>query len=575
MSLFTKILIANRGEIAVRIIRTCKRLGIKTVAVFSEADRHAYFVRLADEAYYIGEAPAAQSYLCGDKIIAVAQKSGAEAIHPGYGFLSENVEFAKACRACELVFIGPTPEAILAMALKGTAKALMQKAGVPVTPGFHGEAQDIETLRQEAQNIGYPILIKAVAGGGGKGMRRVDDPSQLAEALRSAQNEGLAAFKDPKVLLEKYIEIPRHIEIQLFADTFGNVVHLFERDCSLQRRHQKVIEEAPAPNLPEAMRHAMGQAAVTAAKAIHYVGAGTIEFIVDVAKGIKNAPFYFMEMNTRLQVEHPVTEAITGLDLVEWQLRVASGEPLPLPQAEIGLTGHAIEARLYAEDPNTDFLPSTGQLTRLSFPQTVRADSAVLEGDEVTMFYDPMIAKLIVHAKDRPSAIAALRLALVNTRVDGPKTNLSFLRRIATEPAFIKAEIDTGFIGRHLTSLLRPWPDFDTPDHSLKLEPSSPWQDQSGFWLNQAPHSPQGYDPKTDEGYETSGPLSLLSPMPGQVISLHAQNADHVEKGQAIVVLEAMKIQMTLKAPKSGQITGLELSLGQQIKDKTVVAIIT
>jgi len=568
--MFRKILIANRGEIACRVIRTCQRLGIGTVAVYSEADAHALFVREADEAHLIGPAPAAQSYLRGDIIIEVARRTGAEAIHPGYGFLSENAEFAEGCAAAGIVFIGPTPDAIRAMALKGAAKALMEKAGVPVTPGYHAEAQDEATLLRAARDIGFPVLIKAVAGGGGKGMRRVDNESYFPELLKSAQGEGQSAFGDPRVLIEKYIEVPRHIEIQLFADSHGNAVHLFERDCSLQRRHQKVIEEAPAPGLPEAMRKAMGEAAVTAARAIGYRGAGTIEFIADVSAGIENASFYFMEMNTRLQVEHPVTEAITGLDLVEWQLRVAAGEALPLTQDQITLNGHAIEARLYAEDPEHDFMPSTGTLSRLIFPAGVRADSAVAEGDAVSVFYDPMIAKLIVHGRDRAAALEHLRTALIRTRAEGLRTNLAFLRRIASDSDFHAAEIDTGFIGRHLERLTAPWPDYDLPVDA----PSSPWTDSTGFRLNLPPASPVDVRHLTaalDEAHEAS---DVIAPIPGLVVAVHVTDGDTVEKNQPLIVIEAMKIQMTLKAPRAGTVTGLSATTGEQIIEKAVLAVI-
>lgn len=566
-----KLLIANRGEIACRIIRTCKRLGIRTVAVYSEADAHALFVREADEAHLIGPAPAAKSYLRADVIIEVARRTGADAIHPGYGFLSENAEFAQACAAAGILFVGPTPEAIRAMALKGAAKALMEQAGVPVTPGYHGDAQDETTLLEAARDIGFPVLIKAVAGGGGKGMRRVDKESDFPELLKSCQGEGQSAFNDRRVLIEKYIEVPRHIEIQLFADTHGNAIHLYERDCSLQRRHQKVIEEAPAPGLPEAMRLAMGEAAVRAARAIGYRGAGTIEFIVDVSKGIDGASFYFMEMNTRLQVEHPVTEAITGLDLVEWQLRVCAGEPLPLTQAQVPLNGHAIEARLYAEDPEHDFLPSTGTLSRLVFPSGVRADSAVTQGDAVSVFYDPMISKLIVHGKDRAAALDALRTALIHTRAEGLKTNLGFLRRIASDPDFRDGEIDTGFIGRHIERLTAPWPDYDLPVDI----PPSPWHDATGFRLNLPPASPVDVRHLTHSLDDTHEASEVIAPMPGLVVAVHAKEGERVEKNQPLIVLEAMKIQLTLKAPRAGMVTGISAMAGEQVIEKALLARIT
>ncbi|HEX4097047.1 MAG TPA: biotin carboxylase N-terminal domain-containing protein, partial [Caulobacteraceae bacterium] len=407
--MISSILIANRGEIARRIIRTARRLGVRTVAVYSEADARAPHVREADAAICIGPAPAAESYLRGEAIIAAAKAEGAEAIHPGYGFLSESAAFAEAVTAAGLVWIGPPPAAIRAMGLKDAAKKLMSEAGVPITPGYLGEDQTEARLQEEARRIGYPVLIKAVAGGGGKGMRLVEDASEFEQALESAQREARAAFKDDRVLLETYVNRPRHIEVQVFGDASGQVVHLFERDCSLQRRHQKVIEEAPAPGMSEEVRQAVCGAAVKAAKAVGYVGAGTVEFIADASEGLRADRIWFMEMNTRLQVEHPVTEAVTGVDLVEWQLRVASGEPLPLAQAQIRLDGHAIEARLYAESPQTGFLPSTGPLAHFRLPKDrIRIDSGVEEGGEITPFYDPMIAKLIAHAPERTAAAAVL-----------------------------------------------------------------------------------------------------------------------------------------------------------------------
>jgi 3-methylcrotonyl-CoA carboxylase alpha subunit len=572
--MFDKILIANRGEIARRIIRTCRRLGVRTVAVYSEADRHAPFVREADEAVLIGPAAVADSYLRGDRMIAAALNHNAQAIHPGYGFLSENAEFAEACAAAGLTFIGPTPSAIRAMALKGAAKALMSAAGVPVTPGYHGDGQDPDTLQAEAGRIGYPVLIKAVAGGGGKGMRRVDQASDFADALVSAQREGQNAFGDPKVLIEKYIEIPRHIEIQLFADTHGNVIHLFERDCSLQRRHQKVVEEAPAPHLPESLRQAMGQAAVKAARAIGYVGAGTVEFIVDVAKGIENAPFYFMEMNTRLQVEHPVTEAITGTDLVEWQLRVAGGEPLPKGQDALAISGHAIEVRLYAEDPENDFLPATGRLERLEFPKSARIESAVEQGDEVSVFYDPMIAKIVVHGPDRAQAIAKMREALIHTRVQGLTTNLGFLRRVVSDADFAAGEIDTGFIGRHIDTLILPWPDAEPDASAVRADPTSPWNDIGGFWLNLAPRAHLHLDRgDADPAGLVSGDIN--APMPGRLIDVFVRPGDVVEKGQKLLILGAMKIEHTIKAPKAGTVTAVHAGADDQVADKALLVQIT
>jgi len=453
--MFTSVLIANRGEIACRVIRTARRLGLRTIAVHSEADAHALHVRMADEAHAIGPAPAAQSYLVADKIIAAARAAGADCIHPGYGFLSENAAFAEACRAAGIVFVGPPPEAIRAMGLKDRAKALMEKAGVPVVPGYHGDKQDPAFLKRKAYEIGYPVLIKAVAGGGGKGMRKVERHADFDAALEAAQREAKSAFGDAQVLIEKYVNAPRHIEMQVFADGHGNAIHLNERDCSLQRRHQKVIEEAPAPGMSADLRGRMGAAAVAAAKAVGYQGAGTVEFIADGAGGLKENGFWFMEMNTRLQVEHPVTEAITGLDLVEWQFRVAAGEKLPLKQDQVGLAGHAVEARLYAEDPERGFLPSTGRLVALSFPQGegLRIDSGVEAGDAVTPFYDPMIAKVIAHAPTRDGALDILADALERTVVAGPRSNAGFLAALARADGFRGGDFDTGFIDRNLAAL--------------------------------------------------------------------------------------------------------------------------
>ena len=463
--MFSKILIANRGEIAVRVMRTARRLGVRTVAVYSDADASALHVEMADEAVHIGPSPVSESYLRGDKIIAAAQASGAEAIHPGYGFLSENPDFVDQVTAAGLVFVGPSAKAIRAMGLKDAAKRLMEKAGVPVVPGYHGEAQELVLLATKAREIGYPVLIKARAGGGGKGMRRVEHPDDFAEALSGARREAKAAFGDDKVLVEKYVDKPRHIECQVFGDNFGNAVHLFERDCSAQRRHQKVIEEAPAPGMTAAMRAAMTDAAVKAAKAIGYSGAGTIEFIVDASNGLRPDGFWFMEMNTRLQVEHPVTEMVTGIDLVEWQLRVASGEPLPKAQGDIRLDGHAFEARIYAEDPAKGFLPATGTLHHLKFPaapdaSALRIETGVRAGDAISPFYDPMIAKLVVHGADRKAALAALRDALGETEIAGSTTNLAFLSALATDPDFASGDVDTGLIARHQDMLTAtPAPD--------------------------------------------------------------------------------------------------------------------
>src|SRR3954454_20762817 len=455
--MFGSVLIANRGEIAVRIARTAKRLGMRVIAVYSEADAGALHVRAADEAYLIGPPPARESYLVIDRIIEAASLTHADCIHPGYGFLSENSQFPEACAAAGIVFVGPPPSAIRAMGLKDRAKALMEKAGVPAVPGYHGELQDPKFLKEKAYQIGYPVLIKAVAGGGGKGMRRVDKHAEFDAALESATREAQSAFGDARVLIEKYVTAPRHIEMQVFADRNGNIIHLNERDCSLQRRHQKVIEEAPAPGMTSQVRDAMGRAATEAARAVGYQGAGTVEFIADGARGLRPDGFWFMEMNTRLQVEHPVTEAITGLDLVELQFRVAAGETLPLAQADVAINGHAAEARLYAEDPERNFLPSTGTLAALEFPkgEGLRIDTGVEAGSVVSPYYDPMIAKVIAHGRDRTEALSRLANALDETIVVGPHANAAFLKALVSHPEFLAADFDTGFIDRHLAGLTK------------------------------------------------------------------------------------------------------------------------
>ncbi|MGL4410040.1 MAG: acetyl-CoA carboxylase biotin carboxylase subunit, partial [Zoogloea sp.] len=502
--MFTKILIANRGEIACRVIKTARRLGIKTVAVYSEADAGARHVRLADEAVLIGPAPARESYLVIERIIAAARQTGAQAIHPGYGFLSENEDFCAACEAAGIVFIGPPVAAIHAMGSKSEAKKLMEAARVPLTPGYHGDNQVPDFLRTQADAIGYPVLIKAAAGGGGKGMRLVEQGADFLDALASCQREARASFGSDHVLVEKYITRPRHIEIQVFGDTHGNYVYLFERDCSVQRRHQKVLEEAPAPGMSPERRAAMGQAAVEAARAVGYVGAGTVEFIAQ-----QDGSFYFMEMNTRLQVEHPVTEMITGLDLVEWQLRVAAGEPLPLNQEQLSIHGHALEARIYAEDPAKGFLPATGRLVHLAPPEEsahVRVDTGVEEGDAISPHYDPMIAKLIVWDVNRDRALARMLQALADYRVVGVANNIEFLSRLTACPAFAGADLDTGLIEREkdylfpaeaeapreawlavaLAELLRTQTRADR-DAAGHAEPASPWHLQDGWRLNAAP----------------------------------------------------------------------------------------
>ncbi|GAB1363889.1 acetyl/propionyl/methylcrotonyl-CoA carboxylase subunit alpha [Rhodobacter sp.] len=535
--MFRKILIANRGEIAARIITTARRMGIATVAVHSQADIGARHVQMADEAVHIGPATVADSYLRGDRIIAAALATGAEAIHPGYGFLSENPGFADAVAAAGLIFIGPPASAIRAMGLKDAAKALMEKAGVPVVPGYHGDNRDPAFLAGRAAAIGYPVLIKARAGGGGKGMRRVDDPADFPEALGSAMREAEAAFGDPACLIEKYIARPRHIEMQVFADGHGNAVHLFERDCSLQRRHQKVIEEAPAPGMTEALRAAMGAAATGAAKAIGYSGAGTVEFIVDGSGPLREGGFWFMEMNTRLQVEHPVTEAVTGLDLVEWQLRVAAGERLGFTQGDLRLNGHAVEARLYAEDVPGGFLPATGRLEVLRFPPasafspgSLRIDSGVQEGDEISPFYDPMIAKVIAHAPTREAALSRLQGALAATQVLGTVTNLDFLGALTAHQGFRAGEVDTGLIARDLDRLLDepPLPPvfalaaaLQAQGHLAPRDAADPWDSLTG-WRHWQPDgltiplsrgtrsSPSGWPPLA---VAPSGPRSPVSPL--------------------------------------------------------------
>ena len=532
--MFKSVLIANRGEIACRIMRTAKRLGMRTVAVYSQADAHALHVKLADEAHLIGPAPAAQSYLVIEKIIAAAKASKAECIHPGYGFLSENTAFARACTEAGIVFVGPPPSAIEAMGLKDRAKALMEKAGVPVVPGYHGDKQDPKFLKQKAYEIGYPVLIKAVAGGGGKGMRRVEKHADFDDALEGAMREAQNAFGDARVLIEKYVSAPRHIEMQVFADTQGNAIHLNERDCSLQRRHQKVIEEAPAPGMSAALRAEMGQAAVAAAKAAGYVGAGTIEFIAAGAGGLKSGGFWFMEMNTRLQGEHPVTEAVTGLDLVEWQFRIAAGEKLPLKQDQVPLEGHAVEARLYAEDPEKSFLPSTGKLIALEFPkdEELRIDTGVEAGDEVTPFYDPMIAKLIAHGQTREAALDRLAEGLDATLVIGPRSNAGFLAALARAPDFRTGEFDTGFIDTHLTELgAGPQP----LDHEAVAFGAQALVARERDRLAERNN---GYDSPwdADDGFQLSGTRRLFLPLVAEGHRINAEVA--FDGGEARVSVE-------------------------------------
>lgn len=629
--MINKLLIANRGEIACRIIRTARQMGIATVAVYSDADAKALHVRQADEAVHIGPSPAAESYLVGDKIIAAAKETGAEAIHPGYGFLSENAGFAQAVIDAGLIWVGPKPASIEAMGLKDAAKARMMEAGVPVTPGYLGEDQSVERLTKEAEAIGYPVLIKAVAGGGGKGMRKVDDPVDFASSLESCQREARASFGNDEVLLEKWITSPRHIEVQVFGDSHGNVVHLFERDCSLQRRHQKVIEEAPAPGMDEATREAICAAAVRAAKAVDYEGAGTIEFIADASEGLRADRIFFMEMNTRLQVEHPVTEEITGVDLVEWQLRVASGEAIPLQQEELSINGWAIEARLYAEDPAKGFLPSIGTLEWFRFKEAdeylqIRNDLGYDFEDRVPPNYDPMLGKLIANGETREDAADSLGQAIRHALVYPVKTNLAFLLVALEHPQFVAGNFDTGFIEKHHKDLLGVRAPLDEmaetaawsfpliSDH--KTEVVAP-----GFRLNAGPCN--NLRLRDDEGnqyvidYTSAKPLSghggaswgadgtdieivtfeghvavfrldadrgtghasaadgaILAPMPGKVIALDVADGDHVTAGQRLMVLEAMKMEHALTAPFDGTVTELTASVGGQVQVEAVLCVV-
>jgi len=608
------LLIANRGEIARRIIRTAKRLGVRTIAVHSEADAGMPFVREADRAECIGPAPARESYLDGAKILAVAAKTGARAIHPGYGFLSENADFAEAVERAGLIWVGAPPAAIRAMGLKDAAKKLMQDAGVPVTPGYLGEDQSPDRLKVESGRIGYPVLIKAVAGGGGKGMRRVDAAEAFADALASCKREAASSFGDDRVLIEKYITAPRHIEVQIFGDRHGNMVHLFERDCSMQRRHQKVVEEAPAPGMDDATRAALTGAAVKAAQAVGYVGAGTIEFIADASEGLRADRIWFMEMNTRLQVEHPVTEAITGQDLVEWQLRVASGETLPKAQDQLSINGWAMEARLYAENPSAGFLPSTGRLAHLRLPLDIRVDSAVEEGDTVTPYYDPMIAKLIVHGPTRAQAAADLTAACQAVEVWPVKTNAGFLARASLHPDFVRGGIDTGFIERHAAEIIPP----AEPDAAalsaaaaalLPADKSDPWGALTGFRGNAASdtqvaveihgkiHLTQpaeggavreiggeqvlflagdawafGAPVPRSSGEDEAGDGAVLAPMPGAVIQVAAAKGGSVKRGDRLLVLEAMKMEYVLVAPFDGKVMELTVSAGSQVQEGALLA---
>ncbi|HIV76567.1 MAG TPA: acetyl/propionyl/methylcrotonyl-CoA carboxylase subunit alpha [Candidatus Sphingomonas excrementigallinarum] len=600
------LLIANRGEIACRIIRTAREMGLRTIAVYSEADAQALHVRMADEAILIGPAPARESYLDAARILAAARDSGAEAIHPGYGFLSENAEFAESVIAAGLVWVGPNPDSIRAMGLKDAAKARMIAAGVPVTPGYLGEDQSPDRLAAEAEKVGYPVLIKAVAGGGGKGMRRVDDPAGFAEALASCRREAASSFGDDRVLIEKYILSPRHIEVQVFGDRHGQVVHLFERDCSLQRRHQKVIEEAPAPGMDDATREAVCGAAVRAAQAVDYVGAGTIEFIADASEGLRADRVWFMEMNTRLQVEHPVTEAITGVDLVEWQLRVAAGEPLPMAQGDLSIHGHAIEARLYAEDPAKGFLPAIGTLEvfDLGDDPAIRIDTGVEEGAEITPWYDPMIAKVIAHGDTREAAREALADALDEAVIWPVRTNAGFLVEALDHPDFASGRVDTGLIAREGDALMPP----PEPSEEALAEAAAALigQDElSGFRLNAAPrrsarfllngqpitvdfaHAGEVPPAPSDEVLICEGGQSwsftrwradglaaggagdgaILSPMPGRIIAVAVTEGQAVRAGQPLVTLEAMKMEHVLTAPFDGVVTDLKAETGGQVAE--------
>jgi 3-methylcrotonyl-CoA carboxylase alpha subunit len=646
--MFKSVLIANRGEIACRIARTAKRLGMRTIAVYSAADAHALHRRLCDESYFIGGAEPRESYLSIERIIEAAKLADAECVHPGYGFLSESADFAEACALAGLVFVGPPPAAIRAMGLKDHAKTLMQKAAVPVVPGYHGERQEPAFLKEQADAIGYPVLIKPAAGGGGRGMRRVDQGADFADALAAAVRETASAFGSSRVLIEKYASAPRHIEIQVFADAHGNVIHLGERDCSLQRRHQKVIEETPAPGMTERLRAKMGAAAVEAARAVGYAGAGTVEFVADGSRGLREDGFWFIEMNTRLQVEHPVTEEVTGLDLVAWQFRVAAGERLPVSQSEIRFKGHAVEARVYAEDPENEFLPSTGKIVGLELPCGIRVDSGVEAGGEVSPFYDAMIAKLIVHAETREAAFDRMTRALDETLVAGVRNNVAFLRALCASSEFRQGHFDTGYIDRNLAALgAVPRKGIDgaaaslgvarllTLDHRQaamgddEAVDDSPWAATDGFQFSgirsltvpiavdgeakdaSVTYSKDGVKVSVDgkapaadakvfvsngEVYvvcsgrqtrvclqdfsaavaqSTGGDGTVRAPMHGKLLGLFVRLGDPVAPGQRLAVIEAMKMEHTLRAPIAGIVTEVAVGEGAQVVEAAKILVIT
>jgi 3-methylcrotonyl-CoA carboxylase alpha subunit len=645
-AMFRSVLIANRGEIACRIARTAKRLGMRTIAVYSTADAGALHVRSCDEAHFIGAAEPRESYLSIERLIGLAKTAGAECVHPGYGFLSENADFADACAGAGIVFVGPPPAAMRAMGLKDHAKSLMEKARVPVVPGYHGDRQDAKFLKEKAYEIGYPVLIKPAAGGGGRGMRRVDKHADFETALEGAIRESQSAFGSNRVLIEKYVASPRHIEIQIFADRHGNAIHLGERDCSLQRRHQKVIEEAPALGMTAELRAQIGAAAVAAAKAVGYSGAGTVEFVADCTRGLRADAFWFIEMNTRLQVEHPVTEEITGLDLVEWQFRVAAGEKLPLTQQQVRVNGHAIEARVYAEDPEHGFLPSTGKIVALDLPRDLRVDSGVEAGGEVSPFYDAMIAKLIAHAPTREAALGQLAAALDRTLIAGVRSNVAFLAHLCRADAFRQGKVDTGFIDRNLASfgavpqeadkaavalgvahLLKTASAVD-PAEDDALDFDSPWAAHDGFQLGgvrsvAVPVVADGESTSATITYANDGPRVAVdgvaaandatvfqagdeayvlrrgrqtrvrlkdvaaataaasgsdgvikAPMHGKVLELLAKVGDHVASGERLAVIEAMKMEHTLRATFAGIVMQVPVGTGAQVVEGAPIMVL-